>query len=71
MPETEKKKRPYSQAQNRATQKYLKAHYEEIKVRYPIGNKVRIKAHAAEQGESLNNFMKRAIEETIERDNNK
>ena len=35
----EKKKRGYSQAQNRATRKYQKAHLAEIKVWIPIGKK--------------------------------
>lgn len=58
----------YSQAQNKATQKYIKNTYDEIKVRVPKGEKDRIREHAAERGESLNAFIIRAINETIERD---
>lgn len=35
------------------------------------GKKDKIKAHAAGRGESVNRFVNRAIDETIERDNNK
>lgn len=42
--------------------------YDELKIRVSKGNKDIIKAHAAEQGESLNGFVNRAIDETIKRD---
>ena len=58
----------YSQAQNKATQKYIKNAYDEIKVRVPKGEKDRIREHAAERGESLNAFIIRAINEAMERD---
>ena len=58
----------YSAAQNKATQKYIKSAYDEIKIRIAKGNKDKIKAHAAETGESLNGFVNRAISETMERD---
>lgn len=61
----------YSAAQNKATQKYIKSAYDEIKIRIAKGNKDTIKAHAAKQGESLNGFINRAISETMERDNTK
>jgi len=62
------KKRPYTQAQNKATQRYIKANYDEIRIRLPKGHKIKIKAHAEQQGESLNGFIGRAINETIQRD---
>ncbi len=34
----------------------------------PKGKKEKIKAHAEQQGESLNGFINRAIDETIERE---
>ena len=43
--------------------------YDEIKIRVPKGKKETIKAHAEQQGESLNGFINRAIDEAIERDN--
>ena len=42
--------------------------YDEIKVRVFKGDKDTIKAHAESRGESLNGFINRAINETIERD---
>lgn len=42
---------------------------DEIKVRVPKGQKEEIKAHAESMGESVNSFIGRAINETIERDN--
>ena len=35
----------------------------------PKGRKAQIKNHAEERGETLNSFINRAIDETIERDN--
>ena len=57
-----------SEAQKRAIAKWQKEKVEEIKFRVPIGNKARIQAHAQAQGESTNAFIYRAINETIERD---
>ena len=59
---------PVSKAQQRATSKYQKANYDEIKVRTEKGKKDLIKAHAESKGESTNAFINRAIDETIERD---
>ena len=42
--------------------------YDEIKVRVFKGDKEKVKAHAENQGESLNGFIKRAIDETMQRD---
>ena len=41
---------------------------DELKVRMPKGKKSLIKAHAESRGESLNGFINRAIDETMERD---
>ena len=57
-----------TKAQQRAVNKYMKENYDEIKVRTEKGKKGRIKAHAESQGESVNAFINRAIDETIERD---
>ncbi len=59
---------PASKAQQKAFTKYMKENYDEIKVRMPKGRKAAIKFHAEEQGESVNGFINRAIDETIERD---
>lgn len=57
-----------SAAQRKATDKYLEK-FDEMRVRVPTGRKAEIKAHAEAQGESLNSFIIRAMDETIERDN--
>ncbi len=57
-----------SEAQKRATKKYLSEKTENLYIRVPKGNKDLIKNHAATKGESLNEFVIRAIKETMERD---
>ena len=66
----ETKKRKYTQAQNKATQKYIKANYDEIKLRLPKGKKEIIKDFAFKHNESINSFIKRSIDEAMERDKN-
>lgn len=51
----------------KSNEKYL-ATLDEIKVRVPKGAKKTIKSHAESRGESVNGFINRAINETIERD---
>ena len=55
-------------SQTRAKNKYNAKNYDSLRIIVKKGNKDIIKAHAAEQGESLNGFVNRAIEETIKRD---
>ena len=57
-----------SKAQQKAVAKYMAANYDELKARVPKGKKETIKAHAEMMGESLNGFINRAIDETIQRD---
>lgn len=57
-----------TKAQQKAVSKYMKNNYDELKVRVHKGDKDKIKAHAESQGESLNGFINRAIDETMERD---
>ena len=64
---TEKKTR-YTDAKKKAAEKYLKESVEDIRIRVPKGQKSIIKAHAEQQGESMNHFVTRAINETMERD---
>ena len=59
---------PVSKAQQKAVTKYMKENYDEIKVRVDKGRKAEIKAHAEAQVESVNGFINRAIDETMERD---
>lgn len=58
----------YTEARRRANEKYNAKTYEEIKVRVHKGQKEVIKAHADKQGESVNGFVNRAIDETMQRD---
>ena len=65
---------PKSEAKKRSDAKYDKKTYEQLnfKVRRDAeinGNYIR--AHAIEQGESINGFINRAVKETIERDRKK
>lgn len=59
---------PVPKSNQRAVNKYVKANYDEIKVRTPKGQKELIQAHAEGQGESVNAFINRAITEAMERD---
>lgn len=57
-----------SKAQQRAVNKYVKNNYDEVKLRMPKGKKDVIQAHAAQQGESVNAYINRAIDEAMQRD---
>ena len=68
---TEEKKSSYkgqTDARRKASSKYLHETVEDIRIRVPKGQKDIIKAHAENQGESLNGFVVRAIDETMQRD---
>lgn len=49
---------------------YNKKAYDRMEFRVPKGEKAVIVAHAKKQGESINQFFKRAIDNQIESDNN-
>ena len=66
---SEEKKNRYTEAQARASAKYLSEKVEDIRIRVPKGQKAVIKAHAEKLDESMNLFVTRAISETMERDN--
>lgn len=51
-------------------QRYNEKAYDRIALTVKKGEKDRLKAHAEQQGETLNGFINRAITETIERDTN-
>lgn len=59
---------PVSEAQKKASAKYLEK-LDEIRIRMPKGKKDTIQAHAEAHSESVNGFINRAIQETMERDN--
>lgn len=61
-------KKPVSKAQQRATNKYISKAYDRINLTVAKGRKDEIKAHAEGQGESVNAFINRAIDETMERE---
>ena len=52
--QTEGESMPASKAQQKAVSKYMKANYDEIKIRIPKGQKEVIQAFAQERGESVN-----------------
>ncbi len=55
-------------ARRKASAKYLKESVEDIRIRAPKGQKEVVKNHAEKQGESMNAFVVRAIDETMQRD---
>lgn len=57
-----------SKAQQKAVAKYTKNNYDEIKIRTEKGQKDKIKNHAESHGESMNQFIIRAINETMKSD---
>ena len=59
---------PVSRAQQEATARYEAKVYDKVLVRLPKGHKAEIQAHAEARGESVNGFIGRAIDETMERD---
>ena len=59
-----------SKAQQKAVHKYVKNNYDRIELTVkPKGRKEELKTHAEGNGETLNAFINRAINETMERDN--
>ena len=48
---------------------YAKTHLKRIPLDVRLDKYEQIKSHADKQGESLNGFVKRAIDETMKRDN--
>ncbi len=59
---------PSSEAMKRAIKKYDQEKIDRIPLRVPKGKKEIIQAHAASREESVNAFLNRAIDETMERD---
>ncbi len=68
MPEDKKSSyRGFTEAQARAHKKYI-ANFVEVKVRMSAEHREEVRQHAEQRGESLNGFINRAIDETMERD---
>lgn len=59
-----------TESQKKAIKKYTDK-LDEVRFRVPKGELEAYKLHAAQQNESLAQFMRRAADETIERDNNR
>ena len=60
--------RKYTEAQKKSAQKWDAANLDRVSVAMPKGKKDIIKAHAEANSESVNGFINRAIDETMERD---
>ena len=58
----------YTPAQSKAHNNYI-AKFARLEVRTTVEQRGSIQAHAAAQGESVNGFINRAIQEAMERDN--
>ena len=58
----------YNEVSKAATNKY-RAKFSMIQIRVQQKERDRIAEHAASRGESMNAFIKRAVRETMERDN--
>lgn len=55
-------------ASTKAKNKYNAKNYDSLRVVVPKGKKDIIKAHAEKNGESLNGFVNRAIDETMKKE---
>ena len=64
----EKKKRVFTEAQYKATNKWKKANYKRVPLDVPIEFYDALKQHADAAGESVNQYIKRAIIERSDRD---
>lgn len=57
-----------SKAQQKAVNKYVKNNYDRINVTFSKGQKEKIATAAAAVGESVNGYIKKAIEQRMEKD---
>lgn len=60
----------FTEARARANEKYI-SKFVETKVRMTPEHREKVREHAENRGESLNAFINRAIDETMEKDNEK
>ena len=66
---TENKENPkISKAQQKAVQKYVQNNYDRVVLTLPKGKRDLIKEHAKNKKESMNAFINRAIDETMNND---
>lgn len=54
-----------TKAQQKAVHKYVKSNYDRLELTVPKGRKEEIKAFAAAQGETVNGFINRIINEAM------
>lgn len=54
-----------TKAQQKAVHKYVKSNYDRLELTVPKGRKEDIKAFAAAQGETVNGFINRLINEAM------
>ena len=57
-----------TETQKKPNAKYIAKAYDRIELKVKKGRKDLIKAHAESKGESINGFVNRAINETMERE---
>lgn len=61
--------RPKTKTTAQIKNDYAKKAYDDVRLQVKKGKKEIIRAHAEAHGESVNGFINRAIDETMERDN--
>ena len=54
-----------TKASQRAVNKYMKENYDRVNLTMPRGKKEAVQAHAAQNSESVNAFINRAIDEAM------
>ena len=59
---------PVSKKQQASVNKYIKEKYDTYRLTMPKGKKADLQDHAAGQGESLNGFVNRAIDNQVAQD---
>ena len=59
-----------SKKQQACVNRYIADKYDRINLTTPKGRKEEIRNHADNQGETVNSFINRAIDETMKRDTN-
>ena len=67
----ESEKKPMSKARINATRRWNEKAYDRLELKVHKGEREKIKAHAESMGESLNQFLNRAVNNQIESDNAK
>jgi len=61
---------PVSKNQQKSVNKYIQKNYDRINLTLPRGKKAEIQEHAQANGESVNAFIARAIDKTMEEEKN-